>query len=166
MKAGRLRSTDPPDPRESDKSQESRAPEENAERREPSSDASQEAELSMVQFSATYSGPFPHPAILRQYEAIKPGFTDLVARMAERQQVHQHEMDRARLNAASRSDGRGTYASVITVLGTLGLAAYLIANGHTLTGVAPLVVALGFLVRVLFSGLRSRPREQESESKD
>lgn len=120
----------------------------------------------MFKISASYSGPFPHPAILQQYESIKPGFTDLVARMAERQQAHQHKMDHARLDAASRSDRRGTFASVITVLGTLGLAGYLIANGHTLTGVPPLLVALGFLVRVLFSGLRRRRNEQESESND
>ena len=162
-KGGRLSSTHPPDPRESDKLQESGQPPEKAERGDASTAASQEGALSL-EIEYRSSSPFPHPALLGQYKAIDPGLLNDVREMAVRQQQHQHEMDRRRLDTASQSEARGAYVSLIAVLGTLGLAGVLIATGNTLAGLAPLVVSVSFLVRVLFSGLRRRSGEQRTES--
>lgn len=164
MKAGRLSSTHPPDPRESDKLQESSSPPEKAERGDASTAASPEAAVSLVQLEYSSSSPFPHPALLGQYKALDPGLLKDVREMAVRQQKHQHAMDHRRLDAASRSEARGAYVSLIAVLGTLGLAGVLLATGNTLAGLPPLLVALAFLVRVLFSGLGRRSNEQHPES--
>ena len=79
--------------------------------------------------------------------------------MAERQQDHQHEMEKASAEAAATSERRGTWSALIVALCAFVLAGYLIANGHALTGLAPLLVPLAPLVGVFFAKRSRRERD-------
>ena len=105
-------STPPPEPQESHSQEPATAtPEGEAE----------STSRSLVRVSETYSGPLPHPAILQQYEAIQPGFAERLLRMAEREQDHQHEMEKASAEAAATSERRGTWSALIVALCALSL---------------------------------------------
>ena len=78
----------------------------------PTGDARRRTTPGVLQVSETYSGPLPHPAIIKQYNEIQPDFAERLLRMAEDQQAHRHSISRAILRRPGsverlRADGSG-----------------------------------------------------------
>ena len=47
----------------------------------------------LLHLKEEYSGPIPHPNILRQFEEVIPGSAERILKMAEKEQEHRHEFE-------------------------------------------------------------------------
>jgi uncharacterized membrane protein len=59
----------------------------------PPSDSSLAIEPQITQV-ATFSGPLPHPASLKEYDNVLPGLAERIVVMAEAEARHRHDMDK------------------------------------------------------------------------
>ncbi|MGH9278453.1 MAG: DUF2335 domain-containing protein [Acidimicrobiales bacterium] len=93
----------------------------------PPSSAASSADPSVSGFVASYesfewfSGPLPHPRILREYNEICPGAADRILGMAERQATQRQALERIVVEGKDRraTQGQrigGALAALITVL--------------------------------------------------
>ena len=119
-----------------------------------------------------WSGPLPAPDDLRQYEDILPGSADRILRMAENQQQHGFEEDRAAhehirestaiakmaLTEGFKSNNRGMITGAIIALVGLGGAIGLSAIDRWEAGIAIFVLALTTLAGLFVSGHNARRR--------
>ncbi len=71
--------------------------------------------------SQRYSGPIPHPDILRGFEEILPGSADRIIRMAEKQSEHRQEMEKKMVHAEDRDSLLGVIFAFLMGLGCLGV---------------------------------------------
>jgi uncharacterized membrane protein len=92
------------------------------------------------------SSPYPTPQELREYEEIHPGFTDRMLALTERETSHRIEDESLQTRATIELAKRGQVLAFVVVmtLGGGGIASIL--TGHSITGLAGLVVAAATLV--------------------
>ena len=90
---------------------------------------------------AEYSGPLPHPSILKSYDDIQLGFADRIIKMAENEASHRQKMENSVLEADVESMKKefaerriGQACGLIIGLAALGAGAYTAVNGHPITG--------------------------------
>ena len=57
----------------------------------------------------SFSGPLPHPRILKGYDDINKGFAERVLKMAEDEQRHRHHYDEEILKSTKSADKRGQW---------------------------------------------------------
>lgn len=57
-----------------------------------------------------YSGPIPHPNIIKEYEKLSPGATDRILTMAEKEATHRHNMD----EKFHKTDSRDSLLGIIS----------------------------------------------------
>ena len=55
--------------------------------------------LNEVSVTEQFSGPIPHPSILRDYDQITPGIGDRIVAMAEKEQAHRIECEKVSLSS-------------------------------------------------------------------
>lgn len=82
----------------------------------------------MAARSESFSGPLPHPELLRKYEEAIPGAAERIFKIAENEQNHRIQYDNDRLNGALSQSKRGQWMgfSLCILFGMLSLAtAYL-----------------------------------------
>jgi len=88
---------------------------------------SQSAELLQVSMVASFTGPLPHPALLKGYEEVRPGAAQRIIAMAESQGAHRRQLE-VKMSAASVSEmnlqftenKRGQTCAVVVALAFLG----------------------------------------------
>lgn len=137
-------------------------------------DSKQKAELIQVVETAikqeSFSGPIPHPELLRGYEGIKAGFAERIVSMAEKEQGHrfdrenhQFECDKEIIaNTASESKRGQYFALIIAVLFLVG-SVILALHGHdTVAGILG-GGTLVSIVTVLITGRRVNARNSKEE---
>jgi uncharacterized membrane protein len=108
----------------------------------------------------SFSGPLPHPDILRQYDEIIEGGAERIIKMAESQSAHRQELERWAVKSGSVLSFVGVAAALIISLGVLYVSYKLIAGGHTVIGTVLSSVNLVGLVSVFIYGTRSRKEER------
>ena len=79
----------------------------------------------------SFSGPLPHPQILRGYEDIKEGFAERILRMAEKEQDHRFECDDKMIDATISANKRGHWMGLIIAIVFAGIAGVLGFIGQT-----------------------------------
>lgn len=110
-----------------------------------------------------FSGPLPPPEFLEKYEAILPGLADRVVTMAENQSNHRMGSEKLYLMESLKQASRGQlFAFIIGMTGVIG-SIYLLAIGITGAGIATLLLTLGSLVGVFFSGKKKNAVEVEKK---
>lgn len=114
--------------------------------------------------SASYSGPIPPPAFLREYDEIVPGSAERLLAMAEHQTNHRIRLEsKAMNNGITRSWG-GLIAGFVIAMTALGGGIFLAHEGHDWAGATIGTVGLASLVGVFVIGSRSVSRERENKS--
>lgn len=114
--------------------------------------------------SEVYSGPLPHPAILKQYEDVMPGAADRIFKMAERQASSRQENERSIIKAESRDSLLGEiFAFIISMFG-IGGGIWLINSGNTAAGSVLSALCLGSIVASFITGTRAASRSTKKES--
>lgn len=80
------------------------------------------------------SGPLPHPDILAKYSTVVTNGAERLMQMAENQQTHRHDLEKAVIHGNVRSEKRGQiFGLIVSVLG-LAAATYLTAIGKQVVG--------------------------------
>ena len=78
----------------------------------------------------SFSGPIPHPELLRKYEDVKPGFAERIVSMAERQLDHRINCEDKVVDGSVSESKRGQNYGLIVALMFLAGAVFLGYNGH------------------------------------
>lgn len=84
--------------------------------------------------------------------------------MAEKQQAHQHEMESISLGAAVDSERQGRRSALLVTLVALCGAVYLLATGHSVTGLITLIAPLIGLVSLFAVSRRKRRPTKDTET--
>lgn len=64
----------------------------------------------------SFSGPIPHPELLRKYEDVKPGFAERIVSMAERQLDHRINCEDKVVDGSVSESKRGQNYGLIVAL--------------------------------------------------
>lgn len=124
-----------------------------------------------------FKGPLPHPAILKQYEEIHPGFAEEIMKMAVKEQGHRHDMEemivktqtsltsgqlyviRASIKLKSRLQIFGFISTVLLVI----IGAICIFLDKNASSIAPFVLAIGSFCWTMFYGNKKQPEENDGD---
>lgn len=127
-----------------------------------------EARVRETQWSESFSGPLPPPAMLADYERVMPGMAERILRtvekpieMAHDQQVHRHQLE----NKVITSDIRRSWAGMV-IGASLSMAAIvggvlLVLNDKPAEGLASILAALGTLVAAFLRANKRRADDLE-----
>lgn len=127
-----------------------------------------EQQVVLRAFQASYfEGPMPPPAILRGYEDVLAGSADRIISMAEKQQAHRMDMERAVIESDIQMERLGLVAGFVLALtvavGSMGL----IYTGNEITGLVVLIGEVVALVGAFYGVQRRRQHElAEREKRD
>ncbi|XJS09831.1 DUF2335 domain-containing protein [Aerococcaceae bacterium WGS1372] len=106
--------------------------------------------LSVSQYR--YSGPIPHPDLLREFNDIIPNGADRILKMTEVQSKHRQEIEKLVITAKNRDSRNGVYFAgligIIAIIGTI----VLIAIDKTFAGLIVGGGTLGSLVGIYIKG--------------
>jgi uncharacterized membrane protein len=113
-----------------------------------------------------YSGPIPHPDILRGLEEIVPGSAAKVIQMAVDQGKHRQEMEKYVLRSQTRQSGTGQWLGFTIAMFGIIASVYLIATGHDAAGSVLGGIDLISLVSIFVLGkvAQSKDLEQRKDS--
>ncbi|WP_296560133.1 DUF2335 domain-containing protein [uncultured Acetobacterium sp.] len=113
-----------------------------------------------------FSGPLPHPQILRGYEEVVPGAAERILSMAENQATHRQQLEKAVINSNVRDSRMGVvFAFVIGIVGVSG-GIYAVLQGAEWAGTLISGVSLGSIVGSFIYGTRSEKAERIEKSND
>ena len=101
--------------------------------------------------SEFHAGPLPSPADLVAYSEISPDLVSRIIAAADEERAHRHRMDIEQ----SRRASWGLAAGFVVALMFLGVAAWLIINGHEVAGAILGSFDLAALTAVFVLGHRS-----------
>lgn len=74
---------------------------------------------------SAFQGPIPPPSILNEYNIIVPDAAERIIQMAEKDQKHVHEMEKAALEGQKSVESRGQNYAITAVGMALGVVAYM-----------------------------------------
>lgn len=116
-----------------------------------------------------FSGPIPPPDILAKYDDIIPNGAERILAMAEHQEIHRHEMEKAIVMADIQQSRLGLVLGFVVVM-TMGIGGMiLIWHGNDINGLAIVLSALAglmgsFLYSVKKKGQRATSQEIANSS--
>jgi uncharacterized membrane protein len=110
-----------------------------------------------------YSGPLPHPGILRQYQEIVPDAPERILRMAEKQSEHRLEIEKRVVKGSMINERLGLAAGFIVCMSALFLGTKILLSGHEVYGFAAIVTALASLVGFNIYAKRSKERKSKKQ---
>lgn len=84
--------------------------------------------------SVTFSGPLPHPDILREYEALCPGSARKIINHAIGQSSHRMESEKAYILSQIRKELRGQWMAFVLVIVLISAAVFVTIQGHPWVG--------------------------------
>lgn len=100
-----------------------------------------------VQISTTstsaFSGPLPHPEILKQYDEIVPGMAERILIMAEKEQEHQLHTDKQIVEAQINEIKFGRICGLLLILVLIILSAIFAYLNHPYLACVALSLILG-----------------------
>ena len=90
--------------------------------------------------AASFSGPLPPPTMYGEYERTLPGSAERILVMAEKEQDHRIEWERAEQKTDKKETNLGQWLGFAIAVACIGAGTFLAMNGHDLVA----VVAFGF----------------------
>lgn len=106
-----------------------------------------------------YEGLLPHPQHLERFEALLPGATDRLLKMAEGQSTHRQQMERKYLNFNGTGEVLGTIFAGLTVIGAIAGGVFLIYHDKSVEGLVAMLTPLA-TVGGIFVKTRSKQAKQ------
>lgn len=103
-----------------------------------------------ARFQSEFSGPLPPPGMLARYNDALPDGADRIVKMAEAQSSHRRTIE-------SRGQIFAFVLALVAIVGGI----VLIATGHSIAGLVPLIGAIGGLIGLFIYGeVRARSVRQ------
>ena len=129
---------------------------------EPGQVKSLEAVTHSLEFS-TYSGPLPHPDILRQFEEVVPGSADRIFSQFEAQSNHRRSMETTVISSGAFSQRLGTISALLIGLLGVGGGLWLAHEGKSLEGLSTSFTTLAALVGTYLYHRRKQDKERANK---
>lgn len=115
----------------------------------------------------SFSGPIPHPELLKGYESIQTGFAERIVRMAEKEQDHRFDQDEGQLecskmviSGASSDSKRGQWLAFVVAVLFLSGSVFLAFNGHdTVASILGGGTLLGIVTAFIAGGKNKKDKE-------
>ena len=107
---------------------------------------------------SSYSGPLPHPDILRSFEEIIPGAAQRILMQFEQQSTHRREMEAKVISSGAFSQRLGTISAALAGLIGVSGGVWLAHEGKSLVGLATLFTTLASLIGVY---LYQKPKQKQ-----
>ena len=113
--------------------------------------------------SSFYLGPLPPPHQLEEYDRVIPGSAERIISMAERQQQHRLEIEKALIYNDIGHAKLGVWAGLAVAFLSISVGGFLIYCGHDWAGGSICTATLASLVGVFIYGTSSRRHEREDK---
>lgn len=114
-----------------------------------------------------YTGPFPAPEILSDYEEVLPGAAERLFKLVESEQEHRHQMQKAQIEAQIQDqkdireiEKRGQIFGLVIAAIVMGVVTVTALNDKQFTASVLGVGGLTSLVSVFVLGKRRREQEE------
>ncbi len=119
------------------------------------------APLSLSVRQESFSGPLPHPSILKEYEEIEPGSARRIIDMAERALIHHQEMEAEQVRSEVASNREawarsrlGAIIGGVVALAFAGITLGIVLAGYPTAGAVLGGLEVGALVAAFMYGTR------------
>ncbi len=112
----------------------------------------------------SFSGPLPDPSTLKRFDEVLPGTAERIIIMAEQQQSHRQMLEKTVVIGDGRRAMFGLGAGLFVAIAVLGVAAFLIYNGHDAAGTIIGGLDIVSLVAVFVYGSVSRRAERSGKA--
>lgn len=120
----------------------------------------------VVHQSESFSGPLPHPDILKKFDEVAPGAAERIIKMAEEQSSHRRELEKAVISSdIQRSKWGQILGFLIAVIGLVA-SAFIAIYGNAIAGGVIGASTLAALVGVFMYGASTRSRERSEKGTD
>jgi len=127
---------------------------------------SKHEQIATVTAVQAFSGPLPHPDILRKYEEIVPGAAQRIIKMAEDQTSHRKDLESKVIHSNIVREKWGqTLGFIIAIVGLI-VAGLVGVFGSAVAGGAIGIATLASLVGVFMYGSRVRSKERQEKDQD
>lgn len=115
----------------------------------------------------SFSGPLPHPEILRQFEQVVPGAAERIIKMAEDQSSHRRDLEKKVIDSDIERSKWGQILGFVLALVGLSVSGVVAVIGNPWAGTVIGVGTIASLVSVFMYGTNSRrqERQEKEESK-
>jgi uncharacterized membrane protein len=115
--------------------------------------------------SVSFSGPLPHPDILKKFDEVYPGAAKIIIDMAKEQSEHRQILEKTVINSDIRNSKLGLIFGFI--IGMTGIVAgvVVIVTGQVAAGSILFAGTLGVLVGTFVYGSQGRRKEREDKDK-
>ena len=127
----------------------------------PEEDEDEATQLGLLVRQETFSGPLPHPSILREYEAIEPGSAKRIIDMAESAMTHHQAMEAEQVRSEATSNREawsrsrlGAIIGGIVALTFAGVTLGIVLAGYPTAGAVLGSLEVGALVAAFMYGTR------------
>jgi uncharacterized membrane protein len=109
-----------------------------------------------------YSGPLPHPEILKRYNEILPDAAAKILSMVERQELHRHELENMVINSDCKNARLGLHYGLI--IGMTAVVGGIVCTllGHEIGGSIIGGIGLAGLVSVFVYGSKLKREERQT----
>jgi len=114
----------------------------------------------------SFSGPLPHPEILRQFEQVSPGAAERIIKMAEEQSLHRRELEKKVIESDISQSKWGQRLGFVISMTGLVVSALVAIYGNPIAGTIIGVGTIASLVGVFMYGTNSRKQEREKKEVD
>lgn len=108
-----------------------------------------------------FSGPLPHPSVLKGYEEILPGAADRIITMAEKQAGHRHRLESLVLRFDEVKSVLGLILAFLIVTAAFVVGGYTALNGKPLFGGVISLAGLAAVVGPFIYQRRAARREEK-----
>lgn len=110
---------------------------------------------------SSYSGPLPPPQHFEAYEKVCPGSASRILEIAENQQRHRTEIEKALVNANIKETKRGQWFGFAIAFTAIIGGFWLISIDKDAMGIATVIGAIATLVGTYIYGRISEKKERE-----
>ena len=122
-------------------------------------------ELTVTRTVEQFSGPLPHPQLLKGYNDAFAGCAERVVAMVERQSAHRQQIERMVIESNCNAQSRGQWFAFILGFLVIGGGIYLLAEGRSIEGFSAIILAVGSLIGALIYGRSEQRKERENKSR-
>lgn len=121
-----------------------------------------EQKIIKQEVSMAFSGPLPHPDILKRYDEILPGAAERIIKMAEQQAEHRRSLEQQALKSDVKNSRLGIwFGFIIGISGIIGGIVVAVFGNQPLFGGVLSFVSLASLVGVFIYGTQSNRKDKQ-----
>ncbi|MDY2793972.1 MAG: DUF2335 domain-containing protein [Peptostreptococcus porci] len=123
--------------------------------------------LEIEKSEISFSGPLPHPDIMKGYDDIVPGAAERILKMAENQQNHRFKLEEKIVFDDSSERKRNSYFAFTLILVVILLGGSLLFKGKSIVGLATVFAGLAPLIGIFFRNYKdNKPAEKELKQQE